>query len=134
MKRIVIEQFGGQYLASLLQRDGLPVMLQGKTAKFYTTPSRDLEARVKHGKFRHDGNSCLTWNASNAVVDRRVDGVCCRRRRRRTAPNKIDGLDALLLALGELLANPEPAPYEPRIFFWRRDMSHRCSNRMRPLT
>ena len=32
------------------------------------------------------------------------------------SPNKIDGIDGLLLALGELLANPEPAAYEPEHF------------------
>ena len=74
VKAIAIEQFGGQFLASTLQRDGLPVTLQGKSAKYYTTPSRELETRVKHGRFRHDGNSCLTWCASNAVVTRGVDG------------------------------------------------------------
>jgi phage terminase large subunit-like protein len=117
VKRIVIEQFGGQFLASVLQRDGLPVLLQGKSAKYYTTPARELEARVTHGQFRHDGNSCLTWNASNAVVDRRTDGSLLPKKATPNSPNKVDGLDALLLALGEKLANPEPAPYEPTLFF-----------------
>jgi phage terminase large subunit-like protein len=72
---------------------------------------------VTHGQFRHDGNSCLTWNASNAVVDRRADGSLLPKKATPNSPNKVDGLDALLLALGELLANPEPAPFEPRLFF-----------------
>jgi phage terminase large subunit-like protein len=117
VKRITIEQFGGQFLASVLQQDGLPVLLQGKSSKYYTTPARELEARVSHGKFRHDGNSCLTWNASNAVVDRRADGSLLPKKQTPNSANKIDGLDALLLALAELLATPEPVAVEPRIFY-----------------
>jgi phage terminase large subunit-like protein len=117
VKRVVVEQFGGQYLASVLQRDGVPVLLQGKSAKYYTTPARELEARVSHEKFRHDGNSCLTWNASNAVVDRRADGSLLPKKQTPNSPNKVDGLDALVLAFAELLATPEPVAVEPRIFY-----------------
>ena len=59
--------------------------------------------------------SCLTWQASNCVVTRGVDGTAAEEGDGEQSPNKIDGIDALLLALGELLANPEPVPYEPRI-------------------
>jgi phage terminase large subunit-like protein len=117
VRGIVIEHFGGQHLAALLQRDGLPVLLQGKSSKYYTAPSRELETRVKHGRFRHDGNSCLTWCASNAVVTRGVDGSLLPKKENANSPNKVDGIDALLLALGELLAHPEPVAYEPRIYF-----------------
>jgi phage terminase large subunit-like protein len=117
VQHIAIEQFGGQYLASVLLQDGLPVVLQGKSAKYYTVPARELEARVRHGRFRHDGNSCLTWNASNAVVDRRTDGSLLPKKATANSPNKVDGLDALLLALGELLAHPEAAPADPEILF-----------------
>jgi phage terminase large subunit-like protein len=108
VRRIAIEQFGGQYLASMLQRDGYPVIVQGKSAKYYTGPARELEARVKYGRFGHAGNSCLTWMASNAVVDRRTDGSLLPKKETASSPNKVDGIDGLLLALGELLEAPEP--------------------------
>ena len=114
VRHVAIEQFGGQYLASILQRDGFPVTLQGKTAKYGTTPARELETRVKHGRFRHDGNSCLKWMASNCVVERRVDGSLLPKKETPNSANKIDGVDALLLALGELLEAPAPA-CEPNI-------------------
>jgi phage terminase large subunit-like protein len=117
VRNVVIEQFGGQYLASTLQASGIPTLLQGKTAKYYTPPARELEARLTHGKFRHDGNSCLTWMASNACVTRGVDGSLLPKKQTANSPNKIDGIDALLLAMGEWLATPAPPPYTPSIFF-----------------
>lgn len=108
VQSIAIEQYGGQYLASMLQRDGLPVVLQQKNAKSYTAPSRELETRVKHGRFKHDGNSCFRWQASNCVVERRVDGSLLPKKESANSPNKIDGIDGLLLALGEMLAQPAP--------------------------
>jgi phage terminase large subunit-like protein len=116
VRRVSIEQYGGQYLASVLERDGLPVTLQQKTAKYYTTPSRELETRVRHGRFRHDGNPVLTWMASNCVVDRRVDGSLLPKKQTPNDAGKIDGIDGLILALGELLAHPEPVAWEPNIY------------------
>jgi phage terminase large subunit-like protein len=117
VRQVVIEQFGGQYLAATLQASGIPTLLQGKTAKYYTPPARELEARITHGKFRHDGNSCLTWMASNVCVTRGVDGSLLPKKQTANSPNKIDGIDALLLALGEHLATPAPAPYAPSVWF-----------------
>jgi phage terminase large subunit-like protein len=110
VQHVAIEQFGGQYLASMLQQDGFPVTLQGKTAKYYTGPATELEARVRHGRFRHPGNSCFTWMASNCHVDRRRDGSLLPVKDAATSVHKIDGVDATLLALGELLEAPEPVP------------------------
>ncbi len=116
VRRIAIEQFGGQYLASRLATDGLPVTLQGEERQVPTqTPARELETRIKHGRFRHDGNSRMTWMASNAVVERRVDGSVLPKKATPNSANKVDGIDALLLGLGELLATPEPVAFEPRI-------------------
>ena len=41
------------------------------------------------------------------------------------SPNKIDAVDAILLALSAMLATPTTPVYEPKIFFWRRD-GERC--------
>jgi phage terminase large subunit-like protein len=110
VRQIAIEQFGGQYLASVLRESGIPVVLEGKSAKLYTSPARELEARVRAGRFRHDGNSCLTWNASNAVVTRGVDGSIVPKKATANSADKIDGIDALLLAMAGWLAPHTAAP------------------------
>jgi phage terminase large subunit-like protein len=110
VKRIVVEQFGGQFLASKLLADGLPVLLQGKSAKLYTPGAQEIEARIRHQKFRHDGNSALTWMASNAVVERRADQSLLPKKPTPNSPNKIDGIDALVLAVSEWLASGPAVP------------------------
>jgi phage terminase large subunit-like protein len=74
-------------------------VLTPKNAKTFSEPSRDLEVRVRHGLFRHDGNQILRWNASNVCVTRRVDDSLLPKKDHPDSPNKIDGIDALLLAM-----------------------------------
>ena len=73
VKAIVFDQYGSIDISQRLLKDGLPARIEPKNAKTFTPPARELETRVIHGRFRHDGNSCLTWMASNCVVQRRID-------------------------------------------------------------
>lgn len=110
VQRIAFDQFGSAQICSRLAADGLPAVLESKNAKTFTAPARELEARVKHGKFRHDGNAALKWMASNCVVERRVDDSILPKKESAESPNKIDGIDALLLGIDGLLRLPAPKP------------------------
>jgi phage terminase large subunit-like protein len=113
VQAIVLERFGAMNIASNLTRDGLPAEVATKNAKTFTEPSRELEARIKAGQFRHDGNSFLKWQASNCTVDRRVDGSLLPKKESAESANKIDCIDALLLAMSAMLGKPEPVTTEP---------------------
>ena len=65
--RLGADQYGALF------NDGLPARMEQKRPKTCTAPARELETRVKHGLFRHDGNTCLRWQASNVVVTRGTD-------------------------------------------------------------
>ena len=104
------DQYGLAGIVSALAGDGFPAAILDKNRKTITPPARDLEARVKHGRFRHDGNSCLKWMASNAVVTRGVDDSILPKKEGPESPNKIDGIDALLQALSAMLTPVEAAP------------------------
>lgn len=82
---------------------GLPAVTEAKNAKTCTPSCRELEARVTHQTFRHDGNSLLKWAASNVVVTRRTDDTLLPKKDGPESPNKIDPMDALLLAIGSML-------------------------------
>jgi phage terminase large subunit-like protein len=58
---------------------------------------------VRQGLFRHDGNPILRWNASNCCVTRRVDDSLLPKKDHPDSPGKIDGIDAVLLAMGALI-------------------------------
>ena len=100
VRDIAFDQFGSAQLISALAKDGFPARIEPKNAKTCTQPARELETRVKHAKFRHDGNSCVRWQASNVVVSRRTDDSLLPKKDHAESPNKIDAIDALLLAIG----------------------------------
>jgi phage terminase large subunit-like protein len=103
------DQYGSAGLVSSLAGDGFPAAILDKSRKSFTPPARELEARVKHRRFRHDGNPCLKWMASNAVVTRGVDDSILPKKDGPESPNKIDGIDAILQALSAMLT-PAAAP------------------------
>jgi phage terminase large subunit-like protein len=104
---IRFDQHGSAFHVSALADDGFPAAILDKNARNFTPPSRDLEARIKHGLFRHDGNSCLKWMASNVVVKRGVDGSLLPKKESAESPNKIDGIDAILQAQSAMLGPAE---------------------------
>src|SRR6185295_777317 len=61
VRALVFDQFGSVQLTGTLANEGWPARVEPKNAKTMTLPARELEARVKAGQFRHDGNSCLRW-------------------------------------------------------------------------
>lgn len=96
------DQYGSAGIVSALAADGFPAEILDKNAKNITPPARDLETRVRHRRFRHDGNSCLKWMASNVVVTRRVDDTILPKKESADSPNKIDGIDAILQAMSAI--------------------------------
>jgi phage terminase large subunit-like protein len=103
------DQYGSAGILSSLVGDGFPAAILDKSRKTFTPPARELESRVKHRRFRHDGNPCLKWMASNAVVTRGVDDSIIPKKEGPESPNKIDGIDAILQAMSAMLT-PAAAP------------------------
>jgi phage terminase large subunit-like protein len=113
VQAIVIERFGALNLAANLANSGLPARIESKNPKVFTSPAKELEARIVAGKLRHDGSSFLTWQISNACVQRRRDGSLLPAKENPESPNKIDAVDAICLALSALLDEPDQT--EPTI-------------------
>jgi phage terminase large subunit-like protein len=114
---IVIERYGALHLASNLAGDGLPATIESKNPKVFTAPAKELEARIKAGKMRHTGSAFLTWQVSNVCCERRRDGSLLPTKESAESPNKVDAVDAILLALSALLQAPTTPVHEPRILF-----------------
>ncbi len=107
VRAIRMDTFGSAQMAGRLFNDGLPAAVLPKNAKTFTPAARELETRIRHGRFRHDGNEALKWNASNAVVRRGVDDSVLPKKESAESPNKIDGLDAILEALAVMVTEVE---------------------------
>ncbi len=112
VRRIVFDQFGSTQIAGSLSNAGLPAIVEWKSARTFTPPSREFEGLVKHGKIRHDGNSLFRWAFSNVVVQRRVDGTILPKKESAESANKIDPIDALLQAMiGRAIGVVKPKEY-----------------------
>jgi phage terminase large subunit-like protein len=104
-RKVTFDQFAAaQAMASRLNEDlGSPddplAAILHKSAPNVTDPARELEARVKAGLLRHDGNPVLTWMAANTVVSRRVDGSIIPKKETPGSAMKIDGIDAAINAI-----------------------------------
>ena len=110
VRDICFDQFGSDQMCGNLFNSGLPARMEQKNAKTCTAPARELETRVTHGRFRHDGNTCLRWQAWNVVVTRGVDDSLLPKKADAMSPHKIDAIDALLLAIGGYLRAQTATP------------------------
>jgi phage terminase large subunit-like protein len=110
VKDICFDQFGSAQITSSLAASGYPARMESKNAKNMTAPARELEGLVTRRRFRHDGNSCLKWQASNVIVSRRIDDSILPKKESAESPNKIDAIDALLLAIGGWLRAQATTP------------------------
>jgi len=86
----------------------LPLREWGQGYKDMAPALDELEDIVVERKIQHSGNPVLTWNVSNAVVD--IDPTGARKLNKRRARARIDGLQALAMAVG--IAAREPAALE----------------------
>lgn len=100
VRDLCFDQFGSVQMTGALFNAGYPARMEQKSAKTTTAPARELETRVRHGRFRHDGNTCLRWQAGNVVVRRGVDDSLLPKKETPESPHKIDAIDALLNAIG----------------------------------
>ncbi|MGL3208308.1 terminase TerL endonuclease subunit [Bradyrhizobium sp. BR 1433] len=109
---IRLEHYGSAQIAANLMEDGLPAEIVHKKPETYSEPAKLLEAWVEIKKFRFDGNPVLTWMASNCVVDRRVNGSILPKKEHKDLPKKIDGIDALIMAIGAATAGESRSAYD----------------------
>ncbi len=95
-----LDQYSGAAsLAVELTESGIETQLLAKTARNYGTASLDFEARINTRRLAHDGNPCAAWMVGNAVVDRRIDGSILPKKVSAASREKIDAVDAAILAL-----------------------------------
>lgn len=123
VRKAVFDQFAGAQQMIVDLNDGADpeeafAFALHKKASNVTDPAREFEARVKGGPQRllQDGNECLAWMVSNAVVSRRTDGSILPKKESEMSPNKIDGVDAIINALkpSTMLPPPKKNPYNDR--------------------
>lgn len=85
-------------LATSLANDGAPMVEYRNTVEKFSDPMKRVEAMVQGGKLRHGDDPVMRWMMSNVVAKRDAkDNIFPRKER---YENKIDGVVALIMAVG----------------------------------
>lgn len=78
--------------------DGLRMIPWSQSFSDMSPAVNSIETSVANKKLQHDGHPVLTWNVSNATVVRNTSGN--RKLDKRLARQRIDGMQALTMAIG----------------------------------
>jgi phage terminase large subunit-like protein len=99
---VPFDPFQATQLSSHMLAEGLPMVEMRPTVLNFSEPMKELEALVLQKRFIHNGDPILAWMVSNVVCHRdQKDNIYPRKEREE---NKIDGVVALIMALGRIMA------------------------------
>lgn len=100
------DPFQATMLVTELMGQGVPVVEMRPTVLNFSEPMKTLDGLIRSRRIRHDGDPVMTWMVSNVVArEDAKDNVFPRKDR---PENKIDGVVALLMALGRSMARQTP--------------------------
>jgi phage terminase large subunit-like protein len=103
VKEVPYDPFQATQLSSRMIAQGLPMVEMRPTVLNFSEPMKQLEALVLQKRLHHTGDPVLSWMVSNVVCHTdQKDNIYPRKER---AENKIDGVVAMIMALGRALAN-----------------------------
>ena len=87
-----------EYLRQRLESDGVTMVEYGQNFHDMSPPSKELEALVVSHAIAHGGHPVLDWMAGNVTAI--TDGKENIQPSKKESPEKIDGIVALIMALG----------------------------------
>lgn len=88
-------------LAIQLQGDGVRMVEFRQGYANFSEPTKKLETLLLEGKIRHGGHPVLRWMAGNVAVEMSAEGNI--KPSKKKATEKIDGIVALIMALGRAI-------------------------------
>lgn len=109
---VAFDRWNATQLVQNLMNSELTMVEVAQGAKSYHPAMQALEAAYVSRNFRHGGDPVLRWNAAN-LVPRRDANMNMAPDRKRSA-DKIDGICALLMAMGRLIVSTGASVYEDR--------------------
>ncbi len=105
---VPFDPFQATQLSAHMLAEGLPMVEMRPTVLNFSEPMKQLEALVLQQRLVHNGDPILAWMISNVVCHRdQKDNIYPRKEREE---NKIDGVIALIMALGRIMTSTESAP------------------------
>ena len=97
-----------------LRAGGVPAVEFGATTRNFSEPTKELDAAMRSGRVRHDGNPVLEWCLGNVVGRYDVRANVYPRRGR--PEQKIDAAVALIMGIARAMAAAEVEPGYQMLF------------------
>jgi phage terminase large subunit-like protein len=108
IRQVAIDRWNAHQITTQLQGEGLNVLGFGQGYGSMSSPTAALEAAVVGGKLLHGGHPVLAWQASNVAVQ--SDHAGNKKVSKAKSTERIDGIVALIMALGIHATSTAPAP------------------------
>lgn len=105
LRELAVDPWQAEHMRQRLAEDGLNTVEFRQTVANMSEPMKMLQALVLQGRFHHDGDPVLTWMVSNVVAH--LDAKDNIYPRKEFPENKIDGVVALIMALGRSMNNED---------------------------
>jgi phage terminase large subunit-like protein len=96
VQSVAYDPYGSTQLSQRLRAEGVPMEEFRAVPLNFSEPTKELDAAIRSGRLRHDGNGALTWCISNVVGHYDARGNVYPRKAR--PENKIDAAVALIMA------------------------------------
>jgi phage terminase large subunit-like protein len=106
IREIAIDRWNSTQIQTQLMGDGFTVCKFGQGFGSMTAPTKELEKLVLAGEIRHGSNPVLDWMISNVAVEMNPAGDL--KPTKAKSGDKIDGVVALIMALGRKIVQDEP--------------------------
>jgi len=115
VKQIAFDPYGAHELVAELLGQGLPMVKFAQNIMNMSDPSKEFEKAILSKRLAHGADSVLAWMVSNCSVWSDVnDNIKVKKDGNQS--NKIDGVIAIIMALGRMKVDSglQPSPYETR--------------------
>lgn len=105
IEETAFDPWNATQLSTQLQDDGLTMVEHQQGYRSMTDPTKELLKMIVAAEFEHGNNPVLNWMADNLVVSQDPAGNF--KPDKSKAREKIDGIVALIMAIGRSAANPD---------------------------
>lgn len=107
--KVAYDPWNCRHFAQDLQSDGFETVEFAQRISNFAGPMKELERLVTSHKLQHDGNPVLTWMASNLAAWKDPNDNA--RPDKKRSGEKIDGMVALLMGLGQAMVDTPYVSY-----------------------
>ncbi|GIW15676.1 MAG: terminase [Tepidiforma sp.] len=114
IRELAYDRWNASQLIVELRADGLTCTPHGQGHASMAGPCRDLETLLGAGRLVHAPNPVTRWMAGNVVTE--MDAAGNQKPSRRNSTDRIDGIVALLMALGRAAGSSQPESAGPTLW------------------